>query len=216
MNRHAQDAAARFDNWATTYGDDRLSSWFRFFQAFAISRLDFSSGCGFLDVGCATGWAVREAAKQITCGKACGIDISQKMIDRAIAQAHMLTNADFQVANAEFIPYPEESFTSVLCTCSFHHYPNPLKALCEIKRVMKKDGTLVILESARDLSFAIWLQDLWRKHFERSHVRYYTRQELQALVEQANLRLAKEILTIKRLLFKKKLFTGLMLLECVK
>jgi len=39
---------------------------------------------------------------------------------------------------------------------------------------------------------------------------------LQALVEQANLRLAKEILTIKRLLFKKKLFTGLMLLECVK
>jgi len=216
MNKHAQGAAARFDDWAKTYGEDRISTWFRFFQAFALSRLNISEGRGFLDVGCGTGWAVREAAKQLRDGKACGIDISQKMIDKAIAQGQTMKNIKFRVANAELIPYQDESFNSVLCTCSFHHYQNPLHALSEIKRVMKKDGRLVILDSARDVSFAIWLQDLWRRRFERSHVRYYTTKELKALVEQSQLSLVEKIVTIKRFMFQRKVFTGMILLECMK
>ncbi|NEO01876.1 MAG: class I SAM-dependent methyltransferase, partial [Moorea sp. SIO3I7] len=51
----------------------------------AMSKLKLPERDSFLDVGCGTGWAVREAAKQLKSGKACGIDISPKMIENALA-----------------------------------------------------------------------------------------------------------------------------------
>ena len=216
INEHAQKAAARFDGWAATYGEDRLAPWFRFYQAFAISRLNLTEAGSFLDVGCGPGWAVREASKHIHSGKACGIDISPKMINKAIAQSEEIKNIEFRVASVDTIPYPEESFRSVLCTSSFHHYQNPLGALSEIRRVMKKEGKLVILDAARNVSLPIWLQDRWRRYFERSHVKYYTTNEMKALVERAQLHLVGDIVTSKRFMFRGKMFTGLMLLECAK
>ena len=216
MERHDQLAADRFDDWSKTYGEDRISSWFRFYQSLAMSKLEIAEGEGFLDVGCGTGWAVREAAKRLRSGKACGIDISPKMIEKASAQTSKLSNIEFRVATAEAIPYPDECLSSILCTSSFHHYQNPLRALSEMKRVMKQGGKLVILDSARDISFPIWLQDRFRRYFERSHVQYYTTNEMKALVRQAQLRLVGEIITIKKFMDHKKIFTGLMLIQCGK
>jgi len=135
MDRHAQLAKARFDDWSDTYGEDRISPWFRFYQSLAMTKLKITEGWGFLDVGCGTGWAVREAAKQLRFGKACGIDISPKMIEKAVKQSPMDPNIEFRIGNSEAIPYPDDSFSSILCTCSFHHYPNPGRALAEMRRL---------------------------------------------------------------------------------
>lgn len=213
---HARKAAARFDDWATTYGEDRISPWFRYYQTLALSKLDLSGGAGFLDVGCGPGWAVREAARQLRDGKACGIDISPGMIEKAKSHCEGSLNVEFRVANSEQIPYADESFHSVLCSFSFHHYENPLTALAEIKRVLKTGGKIVILDSARDVSFPMWLQDRWRRHFERSHVRYYTTKELGALIEQVPLKILGDVVTVRKTLFKRKLFTALMLFQCTK
>ncbi len=215
-NEHAQKAAARFDAWAATYGEDRLAPWFNFYQTLGISKLNLTAGGDFLDLGCGTGWATREASKHMPSGKSCGIDISPRMVDKAIAQSQGMKNVEFRVASVEMIPYPEESFESILCTFSFHHYQNPLHALSEIRRVMKKEGKLVIVDSARNVSLPIWLQDRWRRHFEKSHVKYYTTHEMKALVERAELQLVGEISTSKKFMFRGKTFTGSMLLECVK
>jgi len=215
-SRHNQQAIAHFDEWSRTYGADRLTPWFTFYQSLAMSKLNIAEGYGFLDVGCGTGWAVREAAKRLKFGKACGIDISLKMIEKAISQTPIGHNTEFRAANSEAIPYPDESFSSILCTCSIHHYQNSLQALSEMRRVMKNDGTLVLLDAARDVSLAIWLQDRWRRQFERSHVRYYTTTEMKALVEKAGFSLVGEIISLNKFKDHGKLFTGLALLECTK
>jgi ubiquinone/menaquinone biosynthesis C-methylase UbiE len=214
MNSHTQKAAARFDSWAEAYGEDRISPWLKYYQSLALSRFNIAEPSGFLDIGCGTGWAVGEVAKQIVNGKACGIDISPKMIAKAISQNGGMRNVEFQVATSEEIPYPNESFSSVLCTCSFHHYKNPARALSEMRRVMAKNAKLVIVDPARDVSLAIWLQDRWRRYFERSHVQYYTTAEIASLVLAAQLRLDQKIMKIKRYLDHGKVFTGLMLIEC--
>ena len=85
-----------------------------------------------------------------------------------------------------------------------------------MRRVMKNDGTLVLLDAARDVSLAIWLQDRWRRQFERSHVRYYTTTEMKALVEKAGFSLVGEIISLNKFKDHGKLFTGLALLECTK
>ena len=215
-DKHTQRAMARFDDWSRTYDEDRISAWLKFYQSLAMSKLRISEGWGFLDVGCGTGWAVREAADRLTFGTACGIDISPRMIEKAMAHSPKRDNIEFRVANSEAIPYPDDSFGSIVCTCSFHHYQNPIRALSEMKRVMKHGGRLVILDAARDVSFAIWLQDRWRRYCERSHVVYYTTRELELLVSKAGLILLDHILTIKKFMDHNKMFTGLMLIQCTK
>ncbi|MGI9318681.1 MAG: class I SAM-dependent methyltransferase [bacterium] len=211
---HAHKTAERFDEWAENYADDRISKWFQHYQQTALNKFNFSGTERFLDVGCGTGWAVRYATESLPQGSACGIDISSRMIEKATHFSRSISNCEFSVANSESIPYEDEFFDSVLCTFSFHHYQNPLGALAEIRRVMKPDGAIVIVDSARDVSFPIWLQDRGRRYFERSHVKYYSVKEMRNLVEQSGLKLRSSIHTENGMFKFGKVFTGLMLLIC--
>lgn len=215
---HSEKAAARFDQWADSYSEGRISSWFTHYQSEAISRLDLPERCGFLDVGCGTGWAVRKASKLLKSGKACGIDISPGMIENAIAQSRQIynINIEYRVANSEAIPYEDESFGAIICTFSIHHYQNPLVALQEMKRVLKPDGKIVVLDAARDVSLAIWLQDRGRRYFEKSHVKYYTTGEMAESIRAAGLKIVGDIAKVNKFMSFNKLFTGLMIVECEK
>ena len=75
---------------------------------------------------------------------------------------------------------------------------------------------LALLDPARDVSLAIWLQDRFRRYFEESHVKYYTTKEMMGLVIEAGLKPVKSITTYKRFWDHKKIFTGLLLVECEK
>jgi hypothetical protein len=80
---------------------------------------------------------------------------------------------------------------------------------------LRPGGRLVLIDAARDVSRAIWLQDRWRRALEKSHVRYYTTGEIRSLLVQANLQL-EEMTTVRRIAFKRKLFTGLLVCRCRK
>ena len=155
MNTHTQQAADRFDTWADTFGEDRISPWFQFYQTFALSKLDLEAGGGFLDVGCGTGWAVRQAAARLTSSVAAGIDVSPRMIAKAKKLSAASPRVEFLVASSESTPYSNETFRWVICTFSFHHYENPVLSLQEIKRVMRPGGRFVLIDAARDVFFPI-------------------------------------------------------------
>ncbi len=211
---HARKAADRFDQWAENYGEDRISGWFQHYQQLALDKFGFRGNERFMDAGCGTGWAVRQAAKNLPDGEAFGIDISPLMVKKAASLSYTEKNCQFSRANTESIPYEANHFDSILCTFSFHHYRDPQAALAEFRRVLKKDGTLVIVDSARDVSLAIWMQDRWRRYLERSHVRYYTVDELTHLLDKSGFGFKDEI-TIEKGMFKfGKLFTGLMIIVC--
>src|SRR3989344_2408900 len=48
------------------------------------------------------------------------------------------------VGDAHALPFKEEEFEMVLCTEVLEHLKNPSLALQEMKRVLKKDGLLVL------------------------------------------------------------------------
>ena len=71
-----------------------------------------------------------------------GIDLSSQMIEKA---KHQLKNkATLVVGDSENLPFFDQTFDIVYCNDSFHHYPNPQKAIAEIYRVLKIGGTLII------------------------------------------------------------------------
>ncbi len=176
---------ARFNRWARTYDRGHLNPWFTRGQAKVLEALQLKGDDWLLDVGCGTGWAVIHAAQLTPAGRACGIDLSPGMIERAKENAEGFFNIEFQVADAEAIPYPPESFDAVISTHSFHHYSDPLRALAEIHRVLKRGGQIVILDSNRGACLWVWLWDRILRAFERGHVQYYTEEELSQLMSKA-------------------------------
>jgi ubiquinone/menaquinone biosynthesis C-methylase UbiE len=178
-----------FDGWAEGYEDRRISPWFQYTQRLAIDTLDLRPESRVLDVGCGSGFAVRTLAYLLPQGKACGIDISQGMVEQAQRRIppELAERIEIRQASSASIPYPEGFFTHLICTNSFHHYPDPVGVLREMQRVLEPGGQIVIFENAPDLSLYTRMWDLALRIFEKGHVRYYTSQELGALLGEAGL-----------------------------
>ena len=75
------------------------------------------------------------------------VDLSPKMLEIARENAikHGL-NVNLAVMDAEHLEFPDGTFDTVVSTLSTCTFPNPVKALQEIKRVCRPDGLILLLE----------------------------------------------------------------------
>jgi ubiquinone/menaquinone biosynthesis C-methylase UbiE len=204
---------AFFDRWASSYEAGRIAPWFRYTQELAIRALDLGPGSRVLDVGCGTGHATRRLAAIVPVGRACGIDISARMIEQARARVpdELADRIEFREAAADAIPYGEGEFSHVLCTNSFHHYPDPIRSLREMRRVLEPGGQVAILENAPDLSWYTWAWDRILRIVEAGHVRYYPSRELGEMLERAGFE-DRALLLLKNEFWKHgKLFASIQL-----
>jgi ubiquinone/menaquinone biosynthesis C-methylase UbiE len=87
-----------------------------------------------LDVGCGSG--ISTSVWNCDCT---GIDPSAKLIE--VAQKNY-PGKRFLVANAEEIPFPDDSFDIVVCVTAIHNFADVRKGISEMKRVCK--GRFVI------------------------------------------------------------------------
>lgn len=79
-----------------------------------------------------------------------GIDISPKMLALARRRAVRLDRAvDLQVMDAENLAFPDKSFDFVVATFVYCSVTDPVKGLSEIKRVVKDEGLVLLLEHVR-------------------------------------------------------------------
>lgn len=171
----AIDSRSRFDRWARRYEDDPVSRWLAGLQREALDELHLGPGDRFLDVGCGTGAAVRAAAAVVD--RAAGVDLSEAMIERARRMGGDLSNVSFEVADAGRLPFEDGECTAVLCTTSFHHYPDPQAAVREMERVLDAGGRLVIGDGVTDRVLARAIDALSRR-LDSGHVRMYRVAEL--------------------------------------
>jgi SAM-dependent methyltransferase len=91
-----------------------------------------------LDVGCGDGFLARVAFEQRL---EAGIDLDKGEVKRAI-QSNSYKNVI--CASALKIPFKNASFNTVVSNCVLEHIPEIDKALREIRRVLKKNGRLMI------------------------------------------------------------------------
>jgi ubiquinone/menaquinone biosynthesis C-methylase UbiE len=177
-------ARRHFDRWSGRYEEDPASRWLAGVQAEALAALDLQSDDRLLDIGCGTGAAVRDAAPRVE--RAVGVDLSPAMIARARKLAADLPKAEFQEADSERLPFADGAFTAILCTTSFHHYPDPRRATREMTRVLAPGGRVVIGDGCSD-RFAARIVDTALRVFQPSHVHLHTTRELDSLLAEAGL-----------------------------
>ena len=112
----------------------------------------------------------------------CGIDMSENAINSAKRLAGIERAAcEFKVGNAEDLPYPDEYFDKVVCSSSFEHFKDDIKALKEMYGVLKPNGKVVLTTDSFTYSIS---DELKERHGKIAHVmNYYTRETLEERFE---------------------------------
>lgn len=130
-----------------------------------------------LDIGCSDGLLAYHLLKENP-KSYIGIDPSQKAIEFAKANIH---EASFYVSPADKLPVKDNSVDVVLMFDVLEHVPpqTEIKSLKEIKRVLKKKGTL-LLSTPNSNIFTNLLDPAW--YFGHRH---YKPQRVQKLLSQA-------------------------------
>ena len=107
---------------------------------------------------------------------------------REFILAQGVTNALFQVADAEQLPFSSESFDRVTCRIAPHHFPDLSKFVFEVARVLKTGGLFLLIDcmapSDEELDIFDNTIEKWR---DPSHGRSCTSEEWQALLKEADL-----------------------------
>jgi ubiquinone/menaquinone biosynthesis C-methylase UbiE len=101
-----------------------------------------------LDVACGTGrflGQLRSALPEVTL---IGIDLSPFYVQFARGENRQKM-IEFETANAEALPYPDNEFDAVTCVFLFHELPKDVRRTVarEMLRVVKPGGTIAILDS---------------------------------------------------------------------
>jgi ubiquinone/menaquinone biosynthesis C-methylase UbiE len=100
-----------------------------------------------LDVGCGTGVNLLEAARWFAPARLlCGIDLAPGMAAVARAKAAAAgVPAQITVGDAEQLPYADRTFDLVLCNSVLHWFKDRRQALCEMHRVLRPGGQLLLI-----------------------------------------------------------------------
>ncbi len=117
----------------------------------AVSLLD---GNSVLDVATGTGDVALQINKMNKFKSITASDVSHGMLKIAIKKAEDMgaDNIKFICAPAEALPFDDESFDNVIIAFGIRNIPDRISALYEFKRVLKKNGRLVVLEFNKPVS----------------------------------------------------------------
>jgi ubiquinone/menaquinone biosynthesis C-methylase UbiE len=133
-----------------------------------IDKLDhaFRGDETLLDTGCGDGGVARLLRQRVR--EVVAIDV-----DGSTAWREEEPGLSFTVANAEQLPFADNSFDIVHSKDSLHHMESPERALAEYRRVLKPDGSALIVEANRynPIFYPHMTLALGHEHFSRRRFR---------------------------------------------
>jgi SAM-dependent methyltransferase len=101
-----------------------------------------------LEAGCGAGWMWAEAAARLPAGLDLTLtDVSPGMVTEAVERVGSLgryARTAGRVADVQDLPFREASFDVVVANYVLHHVPDPTRAVAEMARVLRPEGTLVV------------------------------------------------------------------------
>jgi ubiquinone/menaquinone biosynthesis C-methylase UbiE len=106
--------------------------------------LEVAPGPGYL--------AIELARRGIT---VTGLDISHTMVEIATENANEAgVDVDFQLEDVASLPFEADAFDRVVCQAAFKNFPEPVRALDEIHRVLRPGAMAIIEDLDREASDA--------------------------------------------------------------
>lgn len=144
-DEHKQKVMASFDMASEGYDCPSL----RFFvesASWMIDHLELKGDENLLDIATGTGNAAIAASPKLTRGNVTGIDLSVKMLQRAVnkAQEMNLRNVTFMRCDVEAMGFDNNSFDAACCAFGLFFLPDMENGLRCISNALKPRGKLAI------------------------------------------------------------------------
>jgi len=148
-----------------------LSHWRRWLAAGARGRV--------LDLGCGTGRTLPLLSADT---RAVGLEPSWAALERARRRAPRFP---FVVGRAEALPFRDATFDTVVSGLAFCSVEDPRRGLLEVRRVLRPDGRLRMLEHVRSTRpwkarLQDWLQPAWTRFAGGCHPNRDTERTVEA------------------------------------
>lgn len=149
-----------------------------------------------LDVGCASGYMLSEIAKVFPGPEYIGVDIYDKAIDHA---KKTYPDLKFKVASAEKLPFKDSAFDLILFYETIEHVEHPEACLKELRRVLKKKGTLILtMDSGNWLFRIVWL--IWEntrgRIWKGAHLHPFHHGELERVIKRSRFKVKNKIFSL--------------------
>lgn len=173
----------QYDHLAAVY-DQRWNNYVANTLSFLKNWTQISPLAVVLDVGCGTGEFERLMLSEHPTQQMVGVDISEKMLLVAEQKCRDYPNVSFHTASASRLPFTSNSFDVVVSASSFHYFDDPHAALAEMKRILKPDGRLVILDWCKDYLLC-QIYDIVLKVFDPAYKQCYSQTEFHDLLASA-------------------------------
>lgn len=178
------------------------------------SRITAGVAGSVLDIGTGPGQIALKLAARLPGWLVIGVDRSPNMIREALAARQTAqtaqskpqqpgleaAEADFLVADANRLPFPDASFDLVICNSVLHHLADPARLFEEIARVGRPGAAILVRDLRRPSRIAFPFHARWfGRHYSGTMYRLYcdslraayTFKELSALLRQSPLREAR-------------------------
>lgn len=110
-----------------------------------VSLFQLQKGAKILDVGAGTGGIVPYLLEAIGPeGSICAIDFAEEMVKIGRKKFQKESRVIFEQASVEDLPYKDRFFDQIVCFGAFPHFADKPKALEEMGRVLRTQGTMII------------------------------------------------------------------------
>jgi ubiquinone/menaquinone biosynthesis C-methylase UbiE len=176
LNLTSAEISAKYDRFARWY--DRVEGVLDVLGVSRLRRRLLQQASGtVLEVAVGTGKNL--CYYPVNC-RITALDVSAEMLNVARKRAAKLSmNVSFLLADAEALPFSDESFDTVVSSLSTCTFPDPVAALKEMARVCRPQGKVLLLEHGR--SDREWLgrwQDRHADQFAKSLGCHWNREPL--------------------------------------
>lgn len=108
-----------------------------------------------LEAGCGVGAQTKILAAKNPDSKFISIDISENSLSKAkdLIKSGNLNNVEFQLGDIFNLNFPEEYFDHIFICFVLEHIKHPVDALRSLKKVLKRGGTITLIEGDHGSTF---------------------------------------------------------------
>ena len=113
-----------------------------------MSHWSIDSSDNILDIGCGGGMTLFRMAKEIKKGHLTGVDYSKVSVEESSKfNEENIKNGKMNIieGNVESLPFNDNTFDKIITVESFYFWPNPEENLKEVLRVLKNNGTFMLI-----------------------------------------------------------------------
>lgn len=122
-----------------------------------LAELEKEPFTDLLDAGCGPAPMISLLSEKYPECHYTGIDLTPAMIEQA--RKKNIPNASFVVGDCENLPFEDNAFDAIICSMSFHHYPDPQAFFNSVKRCLRPNGRLILRDVTTDNKFVRWFMD---------------------------------------------------------